>query len=805
MLLAFASILGAQSATDDIQYLSTISENLEAPLRLSTDELGNIYVADAVAKAIIKFEPSGNFLESIQVLDEPVSVAVNSEGKLFIGDGATGTIYRYDPSLGAEEFYTGSKYPSSMEFGLDDILYVADSELKQVLALDMSGDLVQTMGSGILDLPTGIAVDNNKQRILVGEHGGAGTGFSPTVRVYIFDFQGTLINSFGSHGSTDGKFYRIQGLTVGRCGNIYVLDPYQARVSIFDESGTFITKFGDFGLQSGELNIPMDIVYDSQERILVSSMNNGALELYSISDTLPSSRINSKSTMICAGESTGIEISFTGTAPWSFTYTIDGLNPTTVNTSENPYTLSVSDAGHYEVIDLSDANYSGTCFTGSADVMVTNTAPTAVMTGDAVICAGDTAEIAIDFTGSPPWSFSYSLDGENSVSVTTANNPYLLEVSDAGLYTGAELSGGGCPGTISGSATISVDELPTAIMTDGNGPIYIGPGESASLSVELSGSPPWDITFTIDDRSPVPVSNISTSNYNIVSSEPGSYEIIEVTDSKCTSTETFGFPEIVLIPVVHLPTSHMDGGDFSICPEESVPVTVHFTGMAPWTFTYAVDTTITTSIFNTYSNPYIINAIYEGTYEVIALSDNLYSGTEFTGNALVSIVLPVPDFTHTANSLEVSFTNISENADSYYWDFGDGSSSVETNPVHLYPSEGDYVVSLTCISEQCDDITLSKTIQIEMVSAASAEFDGFLKVYPNPSDGFVTIDISPLHNAEVTMEIFNVNGDIVYADVFHSGRVTEEINLASFSSGLYFVRIISGDYLGIRKLILSTN
>ena len=368
MLLAFASILGAQSATDDIQYLSTISENLEAPLRLSTDELGNIYVADAVAKAIIKFEPSGNFLESIQVLDEPVSVAVNSEGKLFIGDGATGTIYRYDPSLGAEEFYTGSKYPSSMEFGLDDILYVADSELKQVLALDMSGNLVQTMGSGILDLPTGIAVDNNKQRILVGEHGGAGTGFSPTVRVYIFDFQGTLINSFGSHGSTDGKFYRIQGLTVGRCGNIYVLDPYQARVSIFDESGTFITKFGDFGLQSGELNIPMDIVYDSQERILVSSMNNGALELYSISDTLPSSRINSKSTMICAGESTGIEISFTGTAPWSFTYTIDGLNPTTVNTSENPYTLSVSDAGHYEVIDLSDANYSGTCFTGSADV-----------------------------------------------------------------------------------------------------------------------------------------------------------------------------------------------------------------------------------------------------------------------------------------------------------------------------------------------------------------------------------------------------------------------------------------------------
>ena len=99
----------------------------------------------------------------------------------------------------------------------------------------------------------------------------------------------------------------------------------------------------------------------------------------------------------------------------------------------------------------------------------------------------------------------------------------------------------------------------------------------------------------------------------------------------------------------------------------------------------------------------------------------------------------------------------------------------------------------------------SKTIQIETVSVESAEFDDILSIYPNPTDGIVSVEINSPHKAKVTMEIIDVNGNIVYSDIFNSGNATEEINLASFSSGIYFVRITSKDYLGFRKLILSTN
>lgn len=49
----------------------------------------------------------------------------------------------------------------------------------------------------------------------------------------------------------------------------------------------------------------------------------------------------------------------------------------------------------------------------------------------------------------------------------------------------------------------------------------------------------------------------------------------------------------------------------------------------------------------------------------------------------------------TDNFLEVTFTNFSQNATSYSWDFGDGNSSTDKDPVHTYGAGGDFTVTLT--------------------------------------------------------------------------------------------------------------
>ncbi len=47
------------------------------------------------------------------------------------------------------------------------------------------------------------------------------------------------------------------------------------------------------------------------------------------------------------------------------------------------------------------------------------------------------------------------------------------------------------------------------------------------------------------------------------------------------------------------------------------------------------------------------------------------------------------------NWSEVAFANYSQNASSYVWDFGDGESSTDENPVHAYAAGGTYEVTLT--------------------------------------------------------------------------------------------------------------
>ncbi len=64
-------------------------------------------------------------------------------------------------------------------------------------------------------------------------------------------------------------------------------------------------------------------------------------------------------------------------------------------------------------------------------------------------------------------------------------------------------------------------------------------------------------------------------------------------------------------------------------------------------------------------------------------------------------------FDYAAEDLRVKFTNFSEGEyDQIVWNFGDGTSSLEENPIHEYNKTGSYLfclqVSNKCI-EKCED------------------------------------------------------------------------------------------------------
>lgn len=62
------------------------------------------------------------------------------------------------------------------------------------------------------------------------------------------------------------------------------------------------------------------------------------------------------------------------------------------------------------------------------------------------------------------------------------------------------------------------------------------------------------------------------------------------------------------------------------------------------------------------------------------------------------------------NFLKVSFTNASQNYASVNWDFGDGTSSTEVNPVHTYSAVGNYTVKLTATASDGRTDVSSQTL-----------------------------------------------------------------------------------------------
>lgn len=59
----------------------------------------------------------------------------------------------------------------------------------------------------------------------------------------------------------------------------------------------------------------------------------------------------------------------------------------------------------------------------------------------------------------------------------------------------------------------------------------------------------------------------------------------------------------------------------------------------------------------------------------------------------------------------VSFTNYSQDAKTFTWDFGDGTTSTESNPKHFYQNAGSYTVKLTAINSVGTE-TIEKTVVV---------------------------------------------------------------------------------------------
>lgn len=191
---------------------------------------------------------------------------------------------------------------------------------------------------------------------------------------------------------------------------------------------------------------------------------------------LPSATISGGGSLCQNGGSSMVTfIGSGGTAPYTFSYRINGGTVQTISTtSGNAVTLSVpsSSVGVYTYSLLSVRESSATQCVNSAsgDVTVSiNALPTATISGSSSVCSGATAPI-ITFTGSggtAPYVFTYEINGGTYQTITSsgASATIAVNTSAAGTYayrlvSVRDASSTACTNIASGTATIVVNPMP---------------------------------------------------------------------------------------------------------------------------------------------------------------------------------------------------------------------------------------------------------------------------------------------------------------------------------------------------------
>ena len=112
----------------------------------------------------------------------------------------------------------------------------------------------------------------------------------------------------------------------------------------------------------------------------------------------------------------------------------------------------------------------------------------------------------------------------------------------------------------------------------------------------------------------------------------------------------------------------------------------------------------------------------------------------------------------------------------------DGDLYSEENPVHVFPEDGYYDVTLT-VFDACDTVSITETILVGVDDAGIIQdnLNSFL-LYPNPVNEQLYIRL----NSEETVQIYDVLG----RKLIHLSAITNtEIDMANWPTGTYLVQI----------------
>jgi gliding motility-associated-like protein len=348
-------------------------------------------------------------------------------------------------------------------------------------------------------------------------------------------------------------------------------------------------------------------------------------------------------------------------------------------------------------------------------------------------CAGDPAVLHASATGGIPgyyYTWQNGLGSSQSITVNpVVTTSYVVMVQDT------------CQQVFDyDTVIVNVPVVAPIIVTASSDQDIVCPNQPVTFtSSATGGTPPYNFSW----QNPFTAGSTAT----FITPQDQWY-VVEVTDA-CNILHGYDTARINLIEVN--PLTAFLPEEIKICLGESATASVQVFGGVPnyeysWTNVTSTTPEITVSPTN--------NSVY-----MVTVNDSC--GSTVTANVLVSLNYPVADYSYHADpedDYHIIFTNNSINPMNNWWDFADGTTSLNLHPEHIFQDSGSYQVQLVmkdtsgCIDTVVNVVWVNPDLRVLIPNAFTPNNDGLNDIWEIRGQGV----------KELNFTIFDRWGGIIY-------------------------------------------
>ena len=383
---------------------------------------------------------------------------------------------------------------------------------------------------------------------------------------------------------------------------------------------------------------------------------------------------------------TPLEVDLAPNNTGASSYFWDFGNGSTSNLA-NPTAIYLNKASYSVMLVETDASGNTDTFYSSNAVQVLDVPVSNFSYTSSIICEG----VKLTFQNTSKFSTKYFWDFGDGNSSTAANPTYTYTQSGTYTIKLLAINDYDCKDVLEKKITVTVEAKPKAAFKV-NEDSTCDAGFAFQFTPTDAGAKKWFWSFGDGNTS---TDKLPSHTYN----KPGSFTVTLVTYNNAGCSDTLTKNAYIYIEEPTEPTFTIS--DLSTCTNSSIKFT--YTGPKAAKYLWDFGDGKTSKSANP-SHVYTSTGSYTVKLDVTTKAGcvNSYTYPEPINIRITNLKASFTGGDQGCAPLTVNFTNKSLNAKNYFWDFGDGNTSTDKDPQHIYTKPGKYLVKLIATSSKGD-------------------------------------------------------------------------------------------------------